>query len=105
MQIKISNHVINLTPRLRERVEQRLGLALGRYADRIGSVAVKFVVSKRKGKAAETVCQVDVVLCKKVSVQTADADLFASVDRAVENATRRVAMAIEMEDAAGTLAS
>ncbi|MBK8207701.1 MAG: HPF/RaiA family ribosome-associated protein [Planctomycetes bacterium] len=105
MQIKIANHVIKITPRLKDRIEQRLGLALGRYADRIGSVGVKFVVVKRKGKPPVTSCQVDVVLCKRVTAQVADADLFASVDRAVDNATRRVAMAIELEDAAGTQAS
>jgi ribosomal subunit interface protein len=101
MQIKIANHVIKMTPRLKERIVQRLGLALGRYADRIGSVAVKFLVVKRKDKKPETTCQVDVVMCKRVTAQVADADLFASVDRAVDNATRRVAMAIELEDASG----
>jgi ribosomal subunit interface protein len=99
MQIKITNHVIKLTPRLRERIEQRVGLALGRYADRIATVAVKFVVVKMLGGKSQQRCRIDITLAKRVTVETEDADVFASVDRAVENATRRVAIAIELDDA------
>jgi ribosomal subunit interface protein len=97
MQIKITNHVVKLTPRLKERIEQRVGLALGRYADRIATVAVKFVEVKPRGQKR---CRIDITLAKRVTVETEDADVFASVDRAVENATRRVAIAIELDDAA-----
>jgi ribosome-associated translation inhibitor RaiA len=103
MQFKITNHVIKLTPRLEERIKQRLGLALGRFADRVGTVAVKFVVVKHKGAAVEKRCHVDVSLVKKITVELEEADVFASVDRAVENAARRVAMAIAQEEFNGTL--
>jgi len=97
MNIKIANHVIKLTPRLKERIQQRVGLAMGRYADRIGTVAVKFVLVNQKSGRPQQRCRINVTLAKKVIVETHDADVFASVDRAIENATRRIAMAIKQE--------
>ena len=103
MQFKITNHVIKMTPRLEERIRQRLGLALGRFADRVGDVAVKFVVVKHKGAADEKRCHVTVSLVKKIRVELEEEDVFASVDRAVENAARRLAMAIAQEDFKSTI--
>src|SRR5688572_8525358 len=100
MKIQITNHVMHITARLKERIQQRLGLALGRFADRISVAAVKFVIAKLPGGLQERRCVIEVVLCKKIKVEAGDildADLFASVDRAVYNATRRVALAIEQE--------
>lgn len=101
MKIKITNHVIQVTPRLRERIEQRIGLALGRYADRISSVAVRFVPVKMPDETFENRCHVDVNMCKSVIVEIGDEDLFASVDRAIDNATRRIALAIAAETSSG----
>lgn len=103
VRIKITNHVVTLTPRLKERIEQRVGLVLGRFADRIDTVAVKFVTVKRKDLIVEKRCRIDVSLAKRVVIELADADVFASVDRAVEAAARRVAHAIEQDDAIAAL--
>lgn len=97
MNIKITNHVIDLTPRLRERIEQRVGIAMGRYADRINTVAVRFVSVTLPDKSSENRCHIDVTMCKSVMVEIGDEDVFASVDRAIDNATRRIALAIASE--------
>ena len=104
MKIQIAPQALATTPRLNEYIEQRLGLALGRYADRIGVVTVKFanVTLSANSKAKVTRCRIDVGLRKTVTVEAADRDLFAAVDRAVEIATRRLALNIDLED---TLAS
>jgi len=97
MKIQITHPNITTTPRLKEYIEQRLGLALGRYADRIGVVQVKFADAKLGPNVDITRCRIDVGLRKTVVVEAADRDLFAAVDRAVEIAVRRLALAIDLD--------
>lgn len=71
-----------MTETLRAHVERRLGLALGRFADRIGPVTVRF--SRRDGQIH---CEVDVELRPRV-VRVGDEDLDPA--RAAEYAIWRV---------------
>jgi ribosomal subunit interface protein len=98
MKIQITHPDAATTPRLKEYIEQRLGLALGRFADRIGVVHVKFADAKLGPSVEVTRCRIDVGLRKTVVVEAADRDLFAAVDRAVEIAVRRLALAIDLDD-------
>jgi putative sigma-54 modulation protein len=95
MKIQIRDRNVETTEILRAHVERRLGVALGRFGERIVRVVVRFSdtgVDKR--------CQIDVGLRpRSVRVEDTDADLFAAVDHAVDRISRSVARAIERERA------
>jgi ribosome-associated translation inhibitor RaiA len=99
MNIEIANHVIAKTPRLWEYIEQQLGLRLGPHADRIGVVSVRFVATKLSGGAKVIRCRVKVGLRKTVTAESAETDIFAAVDSAVATASRRLALAVDLDDA------
>jgi putative sigma-54 modulation protein len=70
----------------RERVERRLGFALGRFGDRVGRVTVHLVdVSGPRG-GVDKRCRVVVEVPGHgaVVVEEADADLNALIDRAAD---------------------
>jgi putative sigma-54 modulation protein len=89
---------VQVTEVLRAHVEGRLGLALGRFGDRIGRVTVRF--SGQNGRTGEqaTRCQIDVSLGpRNVRAGDTDADLFAAVDHASDRVSRSVARALDLE--------
>lgn len=61
-------------------IERRLQFALSRYSGRVGHVAVRVSTDGR----SESRCRIsaDLVPFGRVSVDEADADLFAAIDRA-----------------------
>jgi ribosomal subunit interface protein len=98
VQILITNRHVKLTRLLREHIETRVGLALGRFADRITVVSVKFAKGNSNGKTPENRCHIEVSLRKKIRVEAAHSDVLAAVDRALDYATRSVARALNHEN-------
>jgi ribosomal subunit interface protein len=97
VQIQITNGHIKLTRLLRTHIEQRIGLALGRFAERIGTVNVKFAPGVLNGGAPEKLCRIEIGLRRKLSVEAAHADVFAAVDQAIDHATRSVSRVLDQE--------
>ncbi|CAG1772400.1 hypothetical protein BAC2_02414 [uncultured bacterium] len=103
MRIEIAKQKFKITPKLKKHIELRLRLALGRFAARIGVVAVKCGTGDLFGSVQEKRCHIELTLHKQVSVEAADANVFTAVDRAVDHAVRSVARVLDQEtgDAAG----
>ena len=102
MKVEIRERDVEVTEILRAHVERRLGLALGRFADRIGRVTVR--LSGANGRTGElaTRCQIDVSLHpRNVRAGDTDADLFAAVDNASDRVSRSVARILELESERG----
>ena len=98
MRIQIrSRNVVKVTEALRTHVERRLGLMLGRFAERIGPVIVRFSDANDHRNGSATRCQIDVSLrpSGSVRVEDTDADPFAVVDHATDRVSRSVALAFE----------
>ena len=98
MRVEIRERDVEVTEVLRAHVERRLGLALGRFGDRIGRVTVR--LSGANGRTGEqaTRCQIDVSLRpQNVRAGDTDADLFAAVDNASNRVSRSVARILELE--------
>jgi putative sigma-54 modulation protein len=98
VKVEIRQRDVEVTEDLRAHVERRVGLALGRFGDRIGRVMVRF--SGPDGRTGEkaTRCQIDVNLRpQSVRAGDADADLFAAVDNASDRVSRSVARILEFE--------
>ena len=72
-----------------------MGFALGRFADRVGNVIVRFSLLEHNG--AHKRCRIEVSLRpQRVEVEDIDADLFAAVNHATDRAIRSVARALEL---------
>ena len=97
-RIEIQQRNIEITDDLRNHVHDRLGLALGRFADRIGRVIVRFSHADGHVSGADTRCQIEVSLRPwSVDVEDTDADQFAAVNHAADRASRSVARTLERE--------
>jgi ribosomal subunit interface protein len=93
MKLRIRGPDEIVTEALRAHIERRLGLALGRFADRIGTVAVRF--SESEGEVA---CEIDVALRPRVvRVEDEDVDPLRAVDHAIARVDGPVGRAIERE--------
>jgi len=98
MKIQIREHDVEVTKILRSHVERRLGLALGRFAERIGRVTVRFSESDGHQRALDKRCQIEVGLRPtSVRVEDVDADPFIAVDHAADRVSRSVARALERQ--------
>jgi len=97
LRIKIHAHHIELTQALRAHVERRLGFALGRFAERVHSVIVRFSDTNGDRKGIDHRCQIEVSLPPSVRVEETDANVLAAVDRAAHCAARAVSHALERE--------
>jgi ribosomal subunit interface protein len=94
MRIEIRGRNLELTDVLRAHVERRLGLALGRFAARIGRVTVRLTGDR----GADKHCAIEVALRPtSVKVEDTDADPFAAVDHAARRVSRTIARALERE--------
>ena len=100
LQIR-SRDVAKVTEVLRAHVGRRLGLALGRFAEGIGRVVVRFSEANDHRNASAVRCQIDVSLrpSGRVSAEDTDADVFAVVDHATDRVSRSVALAFERVEA------
>jgi ribosome-associated translation inhibitor RaiA len=80
-----------VTAALRAQVERQLGLALGRFADRIGGVTVRFSAGK-----AGIHCEIAVGLRPRVvQVEDDDGDPSRAAEHAIGRVNGPVARAIE----------
>lgn len=98
MKIQIRERDVEVTEILRAHVERRLGLALGRFAERIARVMVRFSGASDQLGGSIVRCQIHVGL-RPLSVRAVDtdADLFAAVNHATDRVSRSVARALELE--------
>ena len=95
-KIQIRHRHVDITDVLRIHVERRLGLALARFADRIGRVIVRFSQADGDANAGHKRCRIEVGLHpQRVDVEDTDIDLFAAVNHATDRAARSVARAVE----------
>jgi putative sigma-54 modulation protein len=98
MKIHIRKRNVEVTKILRAHVESRLGLALGRFGERIGRVIVRFSDTDGHRSGLDKRCQIDVGLRpRSVRVEDMDVDLFVAVDNATDRVSRSVARALERE--------
>jgi putative sigma-54 modulation protein len=92
MKIQIRTKGFTLGKALRAHVERRVGLALGRFADRIGVVVV------RLSDGGDKRCEIEAAFRpKKVLVEDSNTSLVAAVDHATSRASRSIARALERE--------
>ena len=102
MKVEIRERDVEVTEVLRAHVERRLGLALGRFGDRIGRVMVRLSGANDRTGEQATRCQIDVRLRpQSVRAGDTDADLFAAVDNASDRVSRSVARILELENERG----
>jgi ribosomal subunit interface protein len=91
IRIRVRN--VEATGALRTHVEHRLRLALGRFAERIARVTVRFSAAEA-GKR----CQIDLVLRPRtLTVEDTDSEAFAALDHAVDRLSRTVVRSLERE--------
>jgi putative sigma-54 modulation protein len=97
MKIHIRERNVTLTPGLRTHVEQRLGVALGRFGEVIGRVLVRFSGATGDG-AKHQRCEIKVGLRpRNVHVEDTDPDLLLAIDRATDRVSRLVGRTLERE--------
>jgi ribosome-associated translation inhibitor RaiA len=93
MRVQIREGKVKVTEVLRAHVERTLGLALGRFADRIDKVLVQF-----EDNDGETCCRVAVGLkSRRIQVEGVEDDRFAAVVHAAERASKSVDRALDGE--------
>ena len=97
MKIQIRKRRVEVSDALRAYVERRLGFALGRFGERLGSVTVRFSDVNGDRGGVDKRCQIDVDLRPLGSVQAAVTETgpFAAADRAAGLVSRSVVKAIK----------
>jgi ribosomal subunit interface protein len=95
VKVVVRDRKVEVTQALRMHVERRLGLALGRFSDKVAQVTVLF-----SEVGALKRCQIEIgVRSPRLLVEDTDVDLFAAVDHATERASRALARALDRERA------
>ena len=98
MKIHIRERNVQVTEVLRSHVQRRVGLALGRFGERIGRVIVRFSDTDGLQNRVDKRCQIEVGLRQRsVRVEDMNADLFTAVDHAADRVSRSVARALERQ--------
>lgn len=97
MKIHITNGHIPLTKLLKEHIELRIGLTIGRFAERVRLVKVKFLEPTLIGAAPSVRCRIEVHMRRRFRVESVHTDAFAAVDDATASVTRRLAGIINRE--------
>jgi ribosomal subunit interface protein len=97
MKIQITNGHIPLTKLLKEHIELRVGLTIGRFAERIRLIKVMFLEPTLIGAATGVRCRIEVHMRRRIRVEAVHTDVFAAVDDATANATRRLTSLINRE--------
>ena len=99
MTIQIPRCDVDVSDVLRVHVERRLGLALARFADRIGRVTVRFSHADGDASGGTKRCQIEVGLRplrrRRLDVEDTDVDVFAALSHATDRATRSVTRVLE----------
>ena len=98
MKIHLRERNVQVTDVLRSHVQRRVGLALGRFGERIGRVIVRFSDADGLRSRVDKRCQIEVGLRpRSVRVEDMDANLFTAVDHASDRVSRSVARALERQ--------
>ncbi len=98
MKIHIRERNVQVTEVLRSHVQRRVGLALGRFGERIGRVIVRFSDTDGLRSRVDKRCQIEVGLRQRsVRVEDMNADVFTAVDHAADRVSRSVARALERQ--------
>jgi len=93
MKLRIRGPRATLTAALRTHLALQLGLALGRFGERIGPVSVRLSASGKESR-----CEIEVgLLPNKLLVEEQHTDPLLAVNQAVGRVGSRVARAIERE--------
>jgi putative sigma-54 modulation protein len=79
MRITNYQNDADITAAFKSYVERRLHFALGRYGDRVGTIAVRIVAD---GPSARCRVSADIRPFGRVSVDESDVDMFTAIDRA-----------------------
>jgi ribosome-associated translation inhibitor RaiA len=96
MRIQIRLSGMKLTKTQRRRLEDRVGLGLARFGNRIAEVVLR--LSDNKELPGMTSCQLGVnLMLSRMSVDHSDKDMFAAVDHVTNRMARTVARAIERQ--------
>ena len=93
MRISTRGGGLGWTPALKEHAERRLGFALSRFGNRLGTVTVRILYLNGPRGGVDKTCRVQLRLAGNESlvVQSTDTDIYAAIDRASERAGRVVA--------------
>jgi len=98
IKVQIRTTTVEVSEVLRAHVERRLGLALARFADRVGRVIVRFSHADGERKVSYKCCEIQVGLRPmRVQVEDTDRDLFAAVNHATDRVSRSVARVLGRE--------
>jgi ribosomal subunit interface protein len=93
MRVQIRKGRVKVTAALRAHVERRLGLALGRFGERIGPVVVRF-----SPLGDDSRCEIDLGLRpRKIRIEDSHADPFAALNHAADRISRSVARVLDRE--------
>jgi ribosome hibernation promoting factor len=92
MQLEIRGRDVDITDRLRDHIERRLGFALGRFAQRIKRVLV--CVGELNGPRGDIDkgCRVAIKLAPSTTVvmEERDSDVYVAIDRVAGKADRYI---------------
>jgi len=98
MRIQLRASRLALTKALRAQAELRLGLALGRFGERVGRVVGRLSQEGDQDGQALTRVRIDIDLHPRtLTVEETDRDLLVALNRAADRASRKVARALERE--------
>jgi ribosomal subunit interface protein len=98
MKIQIQGRDVVVSKALRAHVESRLGLALGRFGERVARVVVRISLAADDRGGSTNRCQIDVGLRPlSLRVRDTDSDPFAAVNHATDRVSRSVARALDQE--------
>ena len=93
MKIQFRDRAASLSKSLRTHVEGRLGLALGRFGERIERVIVRMSEA-----AGENCCRIEVTIrARLIRAEGTAGDALAAVDHAASRASSAVDRALERE--------
>ena len=97
MRIRLRTGKMVLTVAQRSKLKLQLGLALGRFGDRIDRV-VGHVWDEGSRGAPDRRCLIEVDLrARRISIEEGDGDLLVALRRAAARASRSVARALERQ--------
>ncbi|MGI4812504.1 MAG: ribosome hibernation-promoting factor, HPF/YfiA family [Janthinobacterium lividum] len=90
MNLKISGHHVDVTPALREYTIGKLG-RVERHNDQVIDAAVIFCIDRHSEKDKRQRAEISLLLKdKKLVVKSADGNLYAAIDLAVDKLDRQV---------------
>jgi ribosomal subunit interface protein len=92
MQLEIRGRDVDITDRLRDHIERRLGFALGRFAQRIKRVLVCVGELNGPRGAIDKGCRVAIKLVPSTTVvmEERDSDVYVAIDRVAGKADRYI---------------